>query len=95
MDIETEAKFDGDAGGEGEGARKAVEKLWHQCTNTEEMKDGGHKSAKRCRKMDELKADGTTPPGNQESRKQTDTCEVAAALESDRQERHMVRRILV
>ena len=54
-DIAPEPKFDGDAGGGGRGgAEQAQAKLLYQCKETDEMKDGTLKSAKPCRKMDEL-----------------------------------------
>ena len=60
LDIAPEAKFDGDAVGGREGARQAQAKLLYQCEKTEEMKGGTLKSAKSCRKMDEVKEEERT-----------------------------------
>ena len=62
LHIAPEAKFDGDAGGGR--ARQAQAKLLYQCKKTEEMKDGTLKSAKPCRRMDEL---NDTPTGRLET----------------------------
>ena len=61
-DIAPEAKFDGDAGRDDEGARQAQAKRLHPCKRTEEMKDGTLKSPKPYRKMDELKERERTHP---------------------------------
>ena len=59
LNVAPEAKFDGSAGGGGEGARQAQAKFWNKCKKTEAMKQGTI-SAKPCRKLDELKEEERT-----------------------------------
>ena len=96
LGIAPDAKFDGDAGGVGEGATQAQAKRLYQCKKTEDTKDERLKSAKLCGKMPELEVEERTLPRDVwiENRnrhgvpKQNGTCEVAAALRSDRHEGH-------
>ena len=76
-DIAPEAEFDGDAGGESEGATQAQTKPMYQCKKTEDMKDGTLKSVKLNSKMDELKEEEHTY-GTSGLRTETDTCEESA-----------------